>query len=77
MAIDVAKLQPVADFTRSVDGFVRAINAVRPAQGFDRVIVPGQPEAEKEARYAREGIPLRDEDWERVRSTAGRLGVEL
>jgi len=75
MAIDVAKLQPVAQFKAATDAFVRSLKSVKPAEGFERVIVPGEVEATNEERRKKEGIPVRDEDWEGIVRAAAKLGV--
>jgi LDH2 family malate/lactate/ureidoglycolate dehydrogenase len=75
MAIDVSKLQPVADFKASADRFVCALRSVKSAIGFDRVLSPGQIEAENEAQRKKEGIPIRDEVWEQIINVTNRLGV--
>jgi LDH2 family malate/lactate/ureidoglycolate dehydrogenase len=75
MAIDVSKLRPVEEFKAATDEFARALRAVRPAEGFEGVIVPGELEAKKEAQRRKEGIPVRDDDWQYVMETAKRLGV--
>lgn len=77
MAIDVAKLQPVGKFKAATDEFIRALKAVKPAQGFERVIVPGEIEARNEQQRKKEGVPIRDEDWQGVIDVATRLGVGL
>jgi LDH2 family malate/lactate/ureidoglycolate dehydrogenase len=77
MAIDVSKLRPIAEFKAATDDFARALRSVRPAEGFDGIIIPGEVEARKEAKYKKEGIPVRDEDWQLVLKTATRLGVKL
>jgi L-2-hydroxycarboxylate dehydrogenase (NAD+) len=77
MAIDVSKLQPVADFKASADRFARALRSVKPAEGFDRVLYPGLIEAENEAARKKEGIPIRDEVWEQIIISATRLGVKF
>jgi LDH2 family malate/lactate/ureidoglycolate dehydrogenase len=75
MAVDVAKLRPVDGFKAAADALVRALRAVKPAQGFERVIVPGEQEAVKERKYLKEGVPVREEDWAGVLRTAARLGI--
>lgn len=77
MAIDVSKLQPIDQFKARTDAFVRQLGSVRPADGFDRVRAPGESEAEKEAQRAREGVPIRDDDWGGVLDTAARLEVDI
>ena len=77
MAIDVSKLQPVAQFKTAADEFSRALKAVKPAQGFERVIVPGEIEARNEQQRKKVSVPIRDEDWQGVIDVATRLGVAL
>jgi LDH2 family malate/lactate/ureidoglycolate dehydrogenase len=76
MAVDVARLRPVEEFKAAADDLARALRSVPPAKGFERVIVPGELEAERERKYGIEGVPVRDEDWEGVLKIAARLGVE-
>jgi ureidoglycolate dehydrogenase (NAD+) len=76
MAVEVAKLRPASDFKAAADALVRSLRSVKPAEGFEGVIVPGEQEALKERKYEKEGIPLREEDWAGVLSTAARLGVK-
>ena len=77
MAIDVSKLQAVDQFKAAADGFARALKAVKPAQGFERVIVPGEFEAQNEQQRRKEGVPIRDDDWQGVLKVATRLGVKV
>jgi len=77
MAIDVSKLQTVAEFKAGTDRFVRALKAVEPAQGFKEVNYPGEFEAANEEKRRREGIPIRDEVWDLVVETATKLGVAV
>ncbi|MFN8202211.1 MAG: Ldh family oxidoreductase [Solirubrobacteraceae bacterium] len=75
MAIDVEHLLPVADFLASVDGLIDALKAVRPAQGFDEVRVPGEAAAATERERRSNGIPIRDEDWDAIQRVAQELGL--
>ena len=77
MAIDISKLQPLEQFKAATDGFIRALRSVKPAQGFERVMIPGEVEATNEQQRLKEGIPIRDEVWQLVLETAGRLGVSF
>lgn len=77
MAIDVSKLRPISEFKASVDSFVRDLRNVKPARGFDQVIVPGEVEARNEEERRKTGIPIRDEDWEGVVQVATDLGITI
>jgi len=75
MAIDVSKLQPLEQFKASIDTFIRSLRAVKPAEGFESVIVPGEIEAKNEQQRRKDGIPIRDEVWQGVMDVATKLGV--
>jgi len=77
MAIDVGKLQPIDQFKASSDEFIHALGAVAPAEGFERVIVPGEIEAKNEEQRKKEGVPIRDEVWEGVMEVAAKLGINV
>jgi LDH2 family malate/lactate/ureidoglycolate dehydrogenase len=77
MAIDVSKLRPVEEFKAASDNYARALRAVRPAEGFEQVIVPGEAEAKKEAQRRQEGVLIRDDDWSYVYEIAKRLAVNV
>jgi LDH2 family malate/lactate/ureidoglycolate dehydrogenase len=53
------------------------LKAVAPAQGFDEVLVAGEPEIRTEARRRKEGIPLPDAVWESLSSWAAKQNIPL
>lgn len=58
MAIDIGAFTDVAEFKRGVDESIRAVRALPPARGFDRVYLPGEPEWIREQEGRRSGIVL-------------------
>jgi L-2-hydroxycarboxylate dehydrogenase (NAD+) len=73
MAIDVNAFMPASEFKAAVDQLTRALREVRPAQGFDRVRVPGELAVANETDRRERGVPLRTEDWDAVLDVARRL----
>jgi LDH2 family malate/lactate/ureidoglycolate dehydrogenase len=69
IAIDVERLLGPDRFRADMDRLVGVLESVRPAAGFDAVRVPGSRADAEERQRRAEGVPLRDEDWELVRST--------
>ena len=57
-------------FLAGVDAVADALTAVEPAPEFDRVRLPGEPEAETEARRRAEGIPIPEATWEELAALA-------
>lgn len=57
-AVDIAAFTDPAEFKRRVDESIRAVRALPPAAGFDRVMLPGEPEWLKEQENRRLGVAL-------------------
>ena len=74
-AIRVGAFVPVEEFKARVDRVVREWHACRPAEGVERVYVPGELEALRRAAYARDGIPLNAATLADLRRVAGELGI--
>ncbi|MFQ5898829.1 MAG: Ldh family oxidoreductase [Candidatus Methylomirabilia bacterium] len=74
-AIEIARLRPVEEFRAAMDDMLRALKATPPAEGAERVLVAGQPEAECEKVRLREGIPLAPMLAEQLAEIASSLGV--
>ena len=57
-AMRVDAFMPVGEFKTRMDRWIETMRASRPAEGHDRVLIPGDPEREYEQRTEREGITL-------------------
>jgi LDH2 family malate/lactate/ureidoglycolate dehydrogenase len=53
------------------------VRAVPPAEGFERVLIPGEPERRSAQRRRAEGIPVAEDTWRAIAATAADLGVTL
>jgi LDH2 family malate/lactate/ureidoglycolate dehydrogenase len=69
--------QPLADFAGKADELARKVRAVPPAPGFDRVMVPGDPEERARAERRRNGIPIPDVVWKSLTDLAASLDVKV
>ena len=56
--INPAAFTNVDSFLHAIDQMIDEIHEVSPAEGFDKVLVPGEPEQLKEQRYLKNGIPI-------------------
>lgn len=57
-AIDVSRFLGKSRFLAQVDRLIEEMHALQPAEGFDAVLVPGEPEHAREQSRLREGIPI-------------------
>lgn len=77
VVIDVGAFRPKEEFRSAVEGRLRQIKAVKPAPGFEEVLLPGEPERRTLARRSVEGIPLPEDTWQQICDTARKLQVPL
>lgn len=77
LAIDPARFLPPEEFQKRMEHLVTTIKSAHPAQGYDEVLVAGEPERRREARRRADGIPVDASTWARLTVLAGALGVAL
>lgn len=58
LALDIAHFLPLTAFVERIDSLIDSAHAAQPAPGFDRVLVPGEPEQNTAADRSRSGINL-------------------
>jgi uncharacterized oxidoreductase len=52
------------------------VRSTAPAEGIDKVRLPGDPERESTARRLAEGIPVDDATWAQIREAGLSVGVD-
>ena len=67
--------QPFEEYADQADDMIRRTRAVQPAPGFREVLVPGDPERKARTERLRDGIPLPEDQWNRLTELAKSLGV--
>ena len=72
---DPGAFRPDDLFGESVERVANRLKSVKPADGFDEVLLPGEPEARAREKRLREGIPLPDATWEALSKVASDLGI--
>lgn len=75
IAIDIARLRPLAAFEADMARLIADLRATPRAPGVDRIHYPGEIEAETEARLLAEGIPLPRATADALRRDAAALGL--
>ena len=74
-AYDIDAFTDVPDFLETMDDFLQTLKATKTAPGHDRVLVPGQIEAEATEERTSQGIPLHKEVVEWFRGTCAEMSV--
>jgi LDH2 family malate/lactate/ureidoglycolate dehydrogenase len=63
------------DFRARMDLLVERVHGSPRAEGFDEILMPGEPEARQERHRLQHGIPYAGSDLAPLLEIAGRLGV--
>ena len=74
-AIDPARFRAIDEFKRDMDDMIRSLKATPPAEGAERVLIAGEPEAVAEVKRRAEGIPVAPVLLSHVDRIADELGV--
>jgi len=66
---------PEADYRARMDTLVERVRDCPKAEGFDEILMPGEPEARLEAEHRRTGIPYAPSEVATLQAEAARAGV--
>jgi LDH2 family malate/lactate/ureidoglycolate dehydrogenase len=75
VAIDAGIFRDRAAYTQGVEETLGKVRAVPPAPGFDRVMIPGEPESSTRAQRERDGLYVEDATVAAIEKTAAELGI--
>jgi L-2-hydroxycarboxylate dehydrogenase (NAD+) len=75
MRIDA--FRPAEEFKKHMDQWIQRFREAKPASGFDKVLIPGDPEREMEKVRMEQGIPLLGPVVDDLRYLAEKFGVEM
>lgn len=77
VALNLEAFRSLSEFNTLSAGVLDKVKAVPPVAGVAEVLLPGEPEARMAAERRAGGIPLPDEVWAQIVTTAARVGVTL
>ena len=76
-AMRIDAFRPAEDFKANMDNWITRFRAAKPAEGYERVLIPGDPEREMEAIRMKEGIPVVPSVVADLKEVGDRFGVTL
>jgi LDH2 family malate/lactate/ureidoglycolate dehydrogenase len=74
-AMRIDAFRPAAEFKAHMDNWINRFRAAVPASGYDRVLIPGDPERIIAAERMEQGIPVHEEVEKDLAAIADRLGI--
>ncbi|MFT4093581.1 MAG: Ldh family oxidoreductase [Niabella sp.] len=75
-AMRVDAFRPASEFKNDMDDWISGFRNAETLPGYDKVLIPGDPERETEAARRQQGIPLLPAVVEELAQLAAKLGVD-
>jgi len=75
-AMRIDAFRPAEEFKKHMDNWIQRFRNAKPADGYDKVLIPGDPEREMEAIRMSEGIPIVQSVVEDLKKVGETMGVE-
>ena len=76
-AMRIDAFRPAEEFKEHMDNWITRFRSAIPAEGYDKVLIPGDPERETEAIRMKEGIPVVDSVAADLKTIADKFGLVL
>jgi L-2-hydroxycarboxylate dehydrogenase (NAD+) len=76
-AMRIDAFRPASEYKLVMDEWIETFRSAKPAEGQDKVIIPGDPEREAEARIMRDGIKLVPAIKDDLKEIAGELKIDF
>lgn len=76
-AMRVDAFRPANEFKLHMDNWISRFRAATPAEGHEKVLIPGDPEREMEFIRTTEGIPLVDSVLDELKKVGEQFGLKL
>jgi len=76
-AMRIDAFRPAVEFKQQMDNWIGRFRNAKPASGYDKVLIPGDPEREMEAIRMQEGIPVVESVVKELNEVAVKFGLTL
>uniref|UniRef100_A0A7C5XJ56 Ldh family oxidoreductase n=1 Tax=Ignisphaera aggregans TaxID=334771 RepID=A0A7C5XJ56_9CREN len=77
LAIDPTMFREYNEYLKDIDTLTKMIKSCKPAQGFNEILLPGEPEDRIYEERLRSGIPIDINTWKMLTEVAKELNIEL
>lgn len=76
-AMRVDAFRPAEEFKAHMDNWISRFRRAKPAAGYEKVLIPGDPEREMEAERMKSGIPLVDAVVEDLKTVGQKFNINF
>ncbi len=77
ITVDLGFFRPAAAYDESAERFLQFVKDVPPAEGFQEVLLPGEPERRAAERRGRVGVPMPAKVWQQLSEAGQSVGLDL
>jgi len=77
ITVDLGFFRPAEAYDESAEKFLQFVKDVPPAEGFQEVLLPGEPERRAAERRSREGVPMPETVWQQLSEAGRSVGLDL
>jgi uncharacterized oxidoreductase len=77
LALNIPFLAPEEQFLGAAERLRAQIAELPPVEGFDAVLLPGDPERRARRRRLEEGIPLPQQTWDELLALAAEWNIDV
>lgn len=74
-AMRIDAFRPAEEFKANMDRWISRFRTTKPADGYEKVLIPGDPEREMETERMENGIPVVESVVADLRDLAERMGI--
>lgn len=75
-AMRIDAFRPAEEFKMHMDNWIKRFRKAKPAEGYEKVLIPGDPEREMETIRMKEGIPIVESVMEDLKIVGEKMGVK-
>ncbi len=76
-AMRIDAFRPANEFKQHMDNWIERFRNAKPARGYDKVLIPGDPEREMETIRMQEGIPIVESVVNDLKALAEKFSIRL
>ncbi len=76
-AIRIDAFRPAAEFKHHMDNWMKHFRKARTIKGYDKVLIPGDPERETETERRKHGIPLPEKLYIELRELGKKFSISI
>ena len=77
VVIDLTAFSSADSYSAAADSALQRVKAVKPAESFSSVMLPGEPETNTALERSEVGVPIDAQTWLQISRTAKEVGVDV